>query len=98
MIVPLRHLKLFIHSSYYPSYSISKITHFVQQIRLKDFANFVELLWSEKGISILKNLATSRSSKRLVVLTATTLLLLYFRLQIMGSQLPVFTKQVLIYM
>lgn len=42
----------------------------------------------------MKRLAVSRAAKRLAVLTVTTLMLLYFRLQIMGSQLPVFTKQV----
>lgn len=74
--------------------SQSWLLFFVKQIRLKDLVEFVELLWSEKGITILKNVATSRASKRLAVLTVTTLMLLYFRLQIMGSQLPVFTKQV----
>ncbi len=64
------------------------------KIRLKDLVVFVELLWSEKGLTIFKKLAISRAAKRLAVLTATTLMLLYFRLQIMGSQLPVFTKQV----
>ncbi|KAJ6646633.1 Protein O-mannosyl-transferase Tmtc3 [Pseudolycoriella hygida] len=64
-----------------------------QNIRLRDIADFLELLWTEKGPNAIKRLATSGAAKRLIMLTAATLMLLYFRLQIMGSQLPVFTKQ-----
>ncbi|XP_037032367.1 protein O-mannosyl-transferase Tmtc3 [Bradysia coprophila] len=63
-----------------------------QNIRLKDLAHCIGLLWSEKGFTILRKLAISRAAKRLAILIVTTLMLLYFRLQIMDSQLPVFTK------
>lgn len=61
-----------------------------QKLRLSDVQYFIRWLFSSKAS--LHHTWTSDATKRLCVLTATTVTLLLIRLQVMGSKLPVFTR------
>lgn len=63
------------------------------QIRLSDFLHIARSLISGKNLTTPQGIWwPQEATKRLAILVVMTLTLLFARLQIMGSQLPVFTR------
>ncbi|XP_050093554.1 protein O-mannosyl-transferase Tmtc3 [Anopheles aquasalis] len=63
-----------------------------QKIRLGDIYHLARSMMSGKSLALPTGWWPHEASRRLVVLCVTTVALLFARLQIMGSQLPVFTR------
>lgn len=62
------------------------------QIRLGDIYHLARSMMSGKTFALPTGWWPHEASRRLAVLCVTTVALLFARLQIMGSQLPVFTR------
>lgn len=62
------------------------------QLHMNDIKHFVQSVASGKAPSLATNWWPVEASRRLIVLCLSTLALLFARLHIMGSTLPVFTK------
>jgi hypothetical protein len=62
------------------------------QIRVGDFLQLARSVISGKTLTLPIGWWPHEASRRLAVLCVATLALLFVRLQIMGSQLPVFTR------
>ncbi|XP_055681883.1 protein O-mannosyl-transferase Tmtc3-like [Lutzomyia longipalpis] len=63
-----------------------------QKIRLSDLQQLCRAILGGKSVSLPSGSWPNEASKRLAVLCLSTIGLLFVRLQIMGSQLPVFTS------
>ncbi|XP_059617284.1 protein O-mannosyl-transferase Tmtc3 [Phlebotomus argentipes] len=63
-----------------------------QKIRLSDLQQLCRAILGGKSVSLPSGSWPNEASKRLAVLCLSTIGLLFVRLQIMGSQLPVFTR------
>lgn len=59
-----------------------------------DLQQLAKVILGGKSISLPSGSWPHEASRRLAVLCLTTIALLFVRLQIMGSQLPVFTRSV----
>jgi hypothetical protein len=77
--------------NHYFSFSIS---FFLLQMHLSDLKHFLRAILSGKTSKISTSGWSHEATHRLIVLCLATLGLLFIRLQIMGSQLPVFTRLV----
>lgn len=62
------------------------------QIRLSDIYHLARSVMSGKSLALPSGWWPHEATRRLAVLCVATVALLFARLQIMGSQLPVFTR------
>lgn len=65
---------------------------FRMQVHVNDIKHLVQTIASGKTPSLATSWWPSEATRRLVVICLSTLGLLFARLHIMGSQLPVFTR------
>lgn len=72
--------------------NVEPIIYCMLQIRLGDLSHLARALLGNKSITLPSGTWSCEASRRLAVLCLTTIALLIVRLQIMGSQLPVFTR------
>lgn len=68
--------------------------NFFIQVHINDIKHLIQTIASGKAPSIATSWWPSEATRRLVVICLSTLGLLFARLHIMGSQLPVFTRYV----
>ncbi|KAL1404068.1 hypothetical protein pipiens_019080, partial [Culex pipiens pipiens] len=61
-------------------------------IRLSDIYHLARSVMSGKSLALPSGWWPHEATRRLAVLCVSTVALLFVRLQIMGSQLPVFTR------
>lgn len=66
--------------------------NFFIQVHINDIKHLIQTIASGKAPSIATSWWPSEATRRLVVICLSTLGLLFARLHIMGSQLPVFTR------
>ena len=90
--------KTMLYLYFYKLYSCYAIyfSSFFFQTRLYDLTHLVKALRGSKTISVSAGAWPYEASRRIAVLCLTTIALLFVRLQIMGSQLPVFTRYTII--
>lgn len=75
--------------NFFPSFN----THIsLQQLHINDIKHLLQNVASGKAPSLSTNWWPNEATRRLIVLCLSTLGLLFARLNIMGAQLPVFTK------